>query len=102
MWVSTAKGKLVRQPTAAVLLGALAATAPGESIMVARDLMRWIYVARHEGSPFAVWVRDGTHERQVRIDYADAQDVAAAIVAFATQASFAREIVDAASASEAA
>ena len=94
MWVSTSKGKMVRAPSAADLVGALLATGPDESVVVLRDLMHFLYVARHLGSGFALWIRDGAPDRQVRVDYRDAQDVAAAMIAFATNGSFAREIVE--------
>ena len=101
MWVSTSKGKTVQQPSAADLIGALAAAGPGEAVVVARDLMRFIYVARESASAFSVWLRDGSPERQVRLAHTDAQDVASAVVAFATHASFARDMVDAMQASAA-
>lgn len=95
MWVSTSKGRTVRQPSATDLVGAMVAMAPDEAVVLARDLMHFVYVVRRDASSFVVWVRDGSLERQVRMDRTDARDAAAALVAFATRATFTREIVDA-------
>lgn len=95
MWVSTSKGKTLRHPSATDLVGALVAAAPDEAVVVARDLMHFVYAWRQDAVIFAVWVRDGSHVRQVRVEHDDVRDVASAFIAFATHASFARDLVDA-------
>jgi|SRR4051812_40764809 hypothetical protein len=94
MWMSTPKGKTIQEPTAAELLGALLASAPGEAVMLVRDLMSFVHVCRREGAQFVVTVRDGSPDRQRAQNDLDLHDVAAALVAFATDPSFARAVVE--------
>jgi hypothetical protein len=94
MWMTTSKGRFVRQPSASEIVGALIAMSEDDAMVVARNLMQFVYVARL-AQGFRVWIRDGSLARQACLDHGDPQDVASALIAFATHASFCRDIVDA-------
>lgn len=94
MWVSTSKGKTVKEPSAAEIVGALVSAGPDEAVVVGRDLMRFAHAARLDAGRFAVAVRDGSPSRQVTLACGSVHDVAATLVAFATDADFARALVD--------
>ena len=94
MWCSTSKGRTVREPSADQILGALAAAAPEEAVVLVRDLQRFVCATRTSQGSFAIAVRDGSLARQVAIGTSDVRDAAAALLAFATDASFASRLVD--------